>query len=179
MPDYSQYVKSSYIFHEPRELLPMPISVLLGVSSEAETILKSLKIVSVFDLATSRIFDNARKIVEVAHSANTTFGRYGGVPSDVVDSNGHNVDVTELQMKPVQLLEGIGPKNGPPLVQALQVETIRDLALWPPYVAASKIVTFILTPEETPDYDPEAPPDLIPRSGDFPTEKVFLQNRCY
>jgi hypothetical protein len=173
MQEYSQYIKSDFIHHEPRELLPMPISILLGVSPEAEESLKSLRIFSVFDLAVSHIFANAKKITEAARSTNTTFGRYGGVPSDVVDNDGHYIDVTELHLQPVQLLEGIGPNNGSMLVNALQVQKIRDLALWPPYVAAFNIVTSILTPENTPEFDPEAPPDLIPKSGEFPTEKVF------
>ncbi|MCP4361463.1 MAG: hypothetical protein GY796_25915, partial [Chloroflexi bacterium] len=173
MKEYSQYIKSNFIHHEPRELLPMPVSILLGVSAKAGESLKSLQIFSVFDLATSHIFANAKKIVEVARSTNTTFGRYGGVPADVVDNDGHYLDVTELHLQPVELLEGVGPHNGPVLVDALQVQTIRDLALWPPYVAAFNIVTSILTPEDTPEFDPEAPPDLIPKSGEFPTEKVF------
>ena len=81
-----------------------------------------------------------------------------------------------MHLQPIELLEGIGPNNGLALQKALQVETIRDLALLPPYVAALNIVTYILTPEDKPEFDPEAPPDLTPRSGEFPTEKSLFKS---
>lgn len=124
MQAYSRFMKSDFIHHEPRELLPLPVSALLGVSAEAEKSLESLQIFSIFDLATSHIFANANKIVETAQSNNTVFGRYGGMPADVVDGRGLSLEVTSVQLQPIETLEGIGPENGPLLAEALQVQVI-------------------------------------------------------
>jgi len=57
MFNYTTVVKSDYINKDPREILQSPVSALLGVSLKTEKLLNDLQIKTVFDLATSRIFN--------------------------------------------------------------------------------------------------------------------------
>ena len=61
---FTDHVKSKFLQLELREILQSPPSVLMGVSPEAEEALKTLKILTVFDLALSNIFQNAAAIVD-------------------------------------------------------------------------------------------------------------------
>ena len=54
----------------------------------------------------------------------------------------------------------------------MHVETVRDLALWPPYRAAAAIVDRTLNPDP-PHPDSEAPSDLVPATGRYPTDRIF------
>ena len=53
--------------------------------------------------------------------------------------------------------------------------TVRDLALWPPHAAARSILDLAYFPEREPGFDPDAPADLLPKSGVYPTERVFFR----
>ena len=52
---------------------------------------------------------------------------------------------------------------------------MRELALWPPYQAAKAILSAAFFPEQAPAFDPQAPADLLPKSGVYPTERVFFR----
>jgi hypothetical protein len=52
---------------------------------------------------------------------------------------------------------------------------VRDLALWPPYRAARSILQETMVPAGRNGADPEAPADLLPKSGVYPTERVFYR----
>lgn len=165
---------SSHAHDDAHQILQSPISVLLGVGVDAAGALRSLQIQSVFDLATSRIFANARRVVDATLSPASLFSQFGAVTSDVIDESLRDVAVQELPAQSIEALEGIGPVNGPSIRAALHVDTIRDLAFWPPYRNAVDLMTEALTPEHAPSFDLEAPADLLPKSGTFPTEKVFF-----
>ena len=98
------------------------------------------------------------------------------MPSDIVDSSVVSKRIAELQNESVQALTGIGSGNGPQVKAALTVKTIRDLALWPPYVASKKLLDLAFNPEALPEFDPEAPADLLPTTGEFPTDKVSYRS---
>lgn len=55
---------------------------------------------------------------------------------------------------------------------ALGVITVRDLSVYPPFRAAKEILNRVFFPEQLESFDPESPADLIPKSGEFPTERV-------
>lgn len=54
----------------------------------------------------------------------------------------------------------------------MDAQTVRDLALYPPYLAASRLLNETFFPENTPGYDPDRPDDLLPKTGEYPTERV-------
>lgn len=172
----SEYVRSGYAYLEPRAILQSPLSVLLGVSEMASQALLTLNISTVFDLATSQVFNNALVLTRTAESGNTLFGRFGAVTRDVIDDGARGGSVGTFSNRPIAVLQGIGPNNGPDITSALLVSTVRDLALWPPFRAAKDILQRVLAPEDSEEFDREAPPDLLPQSSEYPTEKVFYSS---
>lgn len=50
---------------------------------------------------------------------------------------------------------------------------MRDLALWPPYYAAKGILAQAFFPELQAGFDPQAPRDLLPGTGVYPTERAL------
>ena len=68
-----------------------------------------------------------------------------------------------------------GVSDATALGAALDVGTVRELARWPAYLAAKAILAAAFFPEQAAGYDPEAPHDLLPRSGIYPTERVFFR----
>ncbi len=175
MTSVRDYLKTEYSSLEPREALGEPPSILLGVTSKAAELLRGLEIRTVFDLALSTVFANASKLLGDGLDGTTSYKKYGGTPSDVLDSTVDHSKVSDLSSAPITVLAGIGSKNGPPFVEALDVQTVRDLALWPPYHAARAILNAVFNPEVVPGFDPEAPTDLIPKSGEYPTDRVFYK----
>lgn len=169
------YIRTESSTLSLRELLQASPIVLLSVSAEAEQQLQTLEIFSVFDLAMSRVFDAARRLTGASDGPSDLL-QFGSVPADLVDIAaivGKPLD--QVQFEPIQVLDGIGSHNGPALESALHLKTIRDLALWPPYQNARTILTAVFDPEALPGVDPEAPADLIPRSGEYPTDRSLYQ----
>jgi hypothetical protein len=169
-----EYVRTEFLNLSLRDLLKAPPNVLLGVSGDAEQQLQTLEIFSVFDLAASRIFNAARRLTGVRDEISDLL-QIGSVPSDLVSRSIEETPLDQVQFESIEVLDGIGPNNGPLLTDALDIKTIRDLALWPAFVAARYILTNVFSPEKLPGADPEAPADLVPRSGEYPTDRSLYQ----
>jgi hypothetical protein len=169
--ELKKYIRTEFLNLIPRELLQAPPTALLGVSDEAARQLETLEIFSIFDLAMSRIFGAALRLTVVPNEQSDLL-RFGSVPADLVDvATIRGKPLQQLQFESIQVLDGIGNHNGPVLESALQLKTVRDLALWPPYQNARTILTAMFNPEALPGADPEAPADLVPRSGEYPTDR--------
>lgn len=156
-----------------RELLNQPPRVLLGVSTQAATALAALEVNSVFDLATSAVFDSAAKLVNASSNLKSALYQHGSPTADLVrEAEAAGKQIAELQFLPISVLERI-PANQVATVQtALDVQTVLDLANYPPYRAALKLLNSVYFPENSISYDPEQPIDLLPKSGEYPTERV-------
>ncbi len=156
-----------------RELLQKTPKVLLGVDDKAEKALNDLDIRNVFDLATSVVFGDASAIVEAGTNFQSLFFKHGAATSDIVrESEIAGKQITELQYLHISVLQHLPLDTIDKVIDALNVELIRDLALFPPYKAATRIINSVYFPENVPEYDPELPADLLPKSGEYPTEKV-------
>ena len=84
--------------------------------------------------------------------------------------------VGEWSRQSLTILTGVSAAEANTLSNALSLTTVRDLALWPPYLAAKAILQSALGETETPPLaDAEAPADLVPKSGVYPTERVFFR----
>ena len=77
----------------------------------------------------------------------------------------------------IKVLRGIPPPSQPDALHqvkaTLDVKSVRDLALYPPYVAALVILDQahpVADAEAAPD--PEAPPELLPKVGHLPDLQV-------
>ncbi len=58
------------------------------------------------------------------------------------------------------------------IATAFDATSVRHLALYPPYRAATRILNAAYFPENTASFNPERPDDLLPKSGEYPTERV-------
>lgn len=154
-------------------LLQQPVNVLLGVDDIANTALQDLGILTIFDLATSVAFDSAVKVVSAASDPKSALYRYGKPPADLVRaSHVAGKPLQDLQNEPIILLASIPEASAPTIGTALDAKSVRDLAFYPPYVAALKILKFLYFPQTEIGYDSERPDDLVPKSGEYPIEKV-------
>ncbi len=176
MPDSVDLVRADFTARTADEMLRAPVTALLGVSAEAAAALKTIGVGSVFDLATSRVFSAARRLVAVANDTDRgqPETRLGVVPTDIVETPA-GVAVAELAGQPIDILRGIAAADAPALAAALDVVTVRDLALWPPSAAARALLADAFFPSQSEGFDPEAPADLLPQSGVHPTERVFYR----
>lgn len=168
-------LKTEHMNLEPREALGSAPDILLGVTQVAAAALRLVEIETIFDLATSRLFANANRLLKAGLDPRDSYFRFGVPPKDLVRSaaDGHRVD--ELRFDGIEILEGLDDVLAQTISSGLAVKTVRDLALWPPYLAARQILNDTYFPELEVGFDPEAPPDLLPKSGEYPTERVFYQ----
>jgi len=168
--NYKDFLKTQYLEKEFEEVLVSEIDILLGVSPGAMEALKAVDIYTVFDLATSRIFNNAWRICNRGND--NLFSKYNLVPSEVILGRTLSGELDELYQEKIEKLDGIGVHNGGPIREGLSVDTIRDLAQWPPF---QNIRLYLIEQIEQKVHfeDPEIPQELLPQFNQFPTEKVF------
>ena len=158
---------------EPGKLAQGPVTVLLGVSQAAATALADVSVVTVFDLATSTLFANARRVVEIAEGDFSAIAVAGVAPLDLIDAEARALPVRELELQPISVLRQLQPAQSKALGEALSITSVRDLAFWPPYREALAIVS-----EAYGGTAPDAgeletgTPDLVPGAGHYPTERV-------
>lgn len=153
-----------------QELLQQSPAALLGVEANAATELAKLGITTVFDLASSSVFATGRKLAFAADSSSSDFTP-GGIAGDLIDTDARTIDLAELPLKSIEVLRAIGPALAQSLSTALGVGNIREFALWPPYQAARLVLSRAFGLDAASD-DPEAPPELVPGSRPYPTERV-------
>ena len=127
---------------------------------------------SVFDLAASRVFAVAARLVEIAGDPSRAEARLGVVAADAVTMPaGHRGGRAR---RPAAVDPARHPRRGGARDRARRCDGARACA-WPPYRAAKAILAAAFFPEDAQGFDPEAPDDLLPRSGVYPTERVFYR----
>ncbi|MGI5242117.1 hypothetical protein [Dactylosporangium sp. CA-139066] len=168
---YQTFIKSQYGALSIGDVLRGAPTVLLGVHDVAAAALAGVGVKTVFDLSVSAVFDGAARVVASAANPRSVLRRYGRGPASLIDDGALLTDTAELPYAGIVKLAGIDAATAAALEQALAVATIRDLALWPPFLAAKSIVLEAYNPDLGLEIDPEAPVELIPRSGEFGTER--------
>ncbi len=149
--------------------------VLRGVVAAQQTALEALQIRTVFDLAASAAFAAARRVLLLQDDATRPEAQLQRVAADLADAPA-GVPVAELAAQPVVALKAIEPPQALLLRNALAVTTIRDLALWPPYLAARALLAGQLASDDlAPVGDEGTPAELLPKNGAFPTERVLMR----
>lgn len=168
MESFANRVRGRSSTLELSELLNRPTSELLGVSSAAAAVLAEVGVATVFDLATSSLFASAAAVLAAA-TPGSPAARYGLVPGDLL--NGDDTTPELAAGLPISALRVVPADKAAGLATALDVATIRDLALWPPALAARSLISeafgATLSPEEL------QTEELRPRMGQFPTERVY------
>jgi hypothetical protein len=167
---YRDHLRSDAALLEVGDVLRAPINVLLGVSELAASTLSDFGIRTVFDLATSSTFGAADLVVRAAADPSTPEARVGALPADVVSPNGTGLaDAPGLD---VGALRPVGTEQAAGLKDNLDLRTIRELALWPPYQAARAILAEASPSDQVTGVD-AVPSDLVPMSGRYATERAF------
>jgi len=153
------------------EVLNLAPDRLLGVSAQAQATLASLGVRNVFDLAMSSLFNAAAQIDDAADNPANPMNRFGRPISDLVKPGiAGSVAVPDLRNASLDILAGID--DAAAVQSALGLATVRDLAVYPPFRAAREILKRVFFPEQLEAFDAESPADLVPKSGEFPTERV-------
>lgn len=168
---YQSYLRTNSTTLELGEVLRSTPDVLLGVGPGAVATLSNLGIHTVFDLARSSAFRAADVVVRAASDAESAESRTGELPGDLFTApqTGSLADAPRLDvgtLRQVAAADGNGA-----LAESLDVRTIRDLALWPPYLAARAILAEAVDAKPV-DAD-GTPGDLLPMSGRYPTERAY------
>src|SRR4051794_1402196 len=169
---YKDHLRSDFVDLDPGELLRASPTVLLGVNANAAHALSTLGIRSVFDLARSSTFGAADSVLRAV--TDPMAGEVDGqLPADLFTTppSGPTEAVPELDVSALRLVAGADDGG---VGEALDVRTIRDLALWPPYVAARDILGESAASKPA-DAD-GAPNDLLPGSGRYPVERAYYSS---
>src|SRR4051812_8924449 len=148
MSDLMNGIRTEFRNLQLRELLHEPPRALLGVTPAAEAALLKLDIGTIFDLATSMVFDGATRIVSAGTNSRSAVAQYGAPTADLVreaQSAGKKID--ELQFLPITVLAAVSTDVVDEIAAALDAQTVRDLALYPPFRAALELVTTLYFPE--------------------------------
>lgn len=169
-------VRTEYRSQLPHEVLHAPVTAILGVTTEAEAALAILEVTSVFDLGTSSAFSAASALLEAAGNPRSAFARFGQVTADLVrETTTKGKTVVEIADLGIDALDAIPVTDAALIAAALDVSSVREFALYPPFVFAHGLVRETYFPESAADFDPERPPDLVPANGEYPTERVQYQ----
>lgn len=162
--------RTGYDHLDYQELISSRADALIGVSPSASEALKQLGIETVFDLGSSRFFSNARSVSDYGSIKDLSV-KFGMVPSDWVDT-GTNVEaLDDLGSLGIARLRDVDTALAKKISAAFDVETIKELAYWPPYHAANQIVRdFAGSTMSAEDLQSE---ELRPRLGEYPTERVY------
>lgn len=156
---------------ELRDALRQPVSELLGVNAAAQAALNALGIHTVFDLGTAWMFANARAAAEAGKTGRMT-SRFGIIPADLLKSSASWSSLDDIGGLSLDALRGMTNPVATQLQDALDVKTIREFALWPPYLVASRLVQNAAGSTIDDHQNPEAEA-LRPRFGEYPTERVY------
>jgi hypothetical protein len=176
MDDRLKTIRTEFREAELSEILHQPPRVLLGVTPDAEKALGDLEIDSVFDLATSAVFGAAVTLMGGGDDLRSAVARYGEPASDIVrESVTAGKPLAELQFLPISALQGVPAGKAKAIALTLDAATVRDFALYPPYRVAIDLLRHLYFPESDPLFDPERPADLVPSTGEYPTERVQYQ----
>lgn len=171
--DIAALVRTEFRNLDSRELLRKPPGALLGVDDHAEAALLLLEIRTVFDLATSQAFDDATRLAGAATDPKSPLSQYGGPSSDMVrEAEVAGKPLDALPLLPIVALQAVPEADADDIAEALGVANVRELSLYPPYRAARSLRDAVFFPENQAGFDPEMPADLLPKSGEYPTERV-------
>ena len=158
---------------DPDAVLARAPTALLGVDDNAGAVLKELGISTVYDLALSTLFANARAVADAAADPMSAAARYGGLPTGVLSDAAAGTPVADLGKASLGALKALADGLAAKAEAALGVATVRDLAMWPPYAAAQAVLADAFGTSQGAAVVEDPAADLVPRNGEYPTERVY------
>jgi hypothetical protein len=177
MADFGRFVRSAYRNLDIATLVRQPVDALIGVSPAAKVELEDHNIVTVLDLAASALFREAALLVAAADNPSSEWALAGRAPRTVVDTAIVELPVEVVAERQIEDLRELTSTTAGRISTALSVSTIRELATWPPFLAARQIFQQLVGQRDSADvWDSGTPAELVPLMGRHPTERVFYQN---
>lgn len=149
------------------EILQLPTSALLGVNVGAADSLEAVGIRTVFDLGTSALFAQAVTADGLAAAG------LGDIPRDLLNDTVAEIEVAAVPSLPLSALRALTTQAATDLQAALDVQTIKELANWPPRVIAHAMVGEAAG-TRLQDVEDAAADKLRPQLGEYPTERVYF-----
>ncbi|VVC75480.1 hypothetical protein AQUSIP_07700 [Aquicella siphonis] len=169
---YRDGLKSAYVRLDALTALRTPVSALLGVSNEAELTLNELGIFTVYDLASSSLFNNAAEVAAAADGkGSSAIARLGRVPGSFIDRDSPATPDALVQAD-IAMLREIGQQLAAAIKSQMHIDTVGDLGRWPPFRAA-KVILDASMPSVTADGIAE---ELVPKLGEYPTERHYYRS---
>lgn len=154
----------------PAALLREPVESLVGVTDAVAEALQDIRIATVFDLATSNTFGDAAQLVVIADPA-TVEAALSLLPADSLDDDAADA-IADVPSLDASALAGLD--DAPAAVLAnVGVETIDDVAHWPPYLTARRILDEAVGGGDAVAVAERDAERLRPRIGEYPTERVY------
>ena len=170
---YRDGLKLTHSKLDPLAALRAPVSALLTVSTNVETTLKRLGIITVFDLATSSLFKGAAEVFDAANGqGDSVVARLGRIPGGFIDSESPATPV-DLVKTDIAMLREIKETLATEMKANLQVETVGDLGRWPAFRAAQAVLEEAVPSPKTLE---EEALELVPKFGEYPTEKHYYRS---
>ncbi len=163
-------VRGRYRDEPLEQLLSLPVTVLLGVSPDSGSLLALVGIETIFDLGASGLFADAEAIERAAMLE--AGDPRDHLPSDLVGEDWREKTAKELLDAPPEALRRAPAEVLRKLAQSLDVQTIRDIAQWPPRREAKRIVGDAYGSQTKPQMTDERPDDLIPVARRYATDRV-------
>ncbi|WP_152042506.1 M15 family metallopeptidase [Salinigranum salinum] len=168
---FSKLVRAEYSDSSVREILEAPVGALVGVDRDDEEALAALNVTTVYDLATSSVFNLARELTQAAEGDGSAMAAYGFAPADATVSS-ERVTFDELVTSDISVLPGVGDDFDDTVREATSLTTVRDFSLWPPFLAARTILDHLTGGRGDGDAD-GVPDELVPVARQYATEEVF------
>ena len=168
MRNLDDYLRSEYAGLSLDEAVQKSVSALLGVDDEASNALARIGIKTIFDLGSSWLFANATTVITSAEGGDDISR------SDLLVPESSSLTPTDLESLPIAQLRGITNDDAEALASALEVTTIRELALWPPHTIARRLVRTAIG-ASVDDPNEQQAEELRPRLGEYPTERVYYE----
>jgi hypothetical protein len=155
------------------QVLRKPVVALLGVTTDASEALKALEVFTVFDLATSDVFATAVKILDAGQSTKSLLYQHGEPPADLIRASvAGGTKLGQLQDSKIDVLQQVPQDKAATIAKALGISDVREFALYAPYRAAQRMLNAVYFPENNPSFNADQPSDLLPKNGEYPTERV-------
>lgn len=158
-----------------RATLLAPVQTLDGVSESTASVLATLHIATIFDLATSPHFKVAQSLQWAATGSPTNVLVAGWAPWHAVDSQYRTWTSEKLVEKSPAIFRGISSNIAEEISEHLGIENVREMGLWSPYLAASEILGEQFGNESV-WQDEGTPPDLLPGALDLPTDVNYYRS---
>ncbi|HZX76072.1 hypothetical protein [Lysobacter sp.] len=166
MTDVAEHLKAGLSGLTLDETLQKPVSALLGVSDEAATALQRVGISSIFELGSSWLFAHASAAIAARDIAEPA-------PAPLLEDVAQ-VPADQIPGLPLRHLRGLSDEDATAISQALDVQSLREFALWPPRHIAQRLLSMASGADgEVEDVHAEA---LRPRLGEYPTERVYYES---